>query len=96
MMVRLIGRATWRAITQVFTKTWCNRCSRTGRVSQLILGCDKEYFIKGTGWWYWRLNDSMEKEIDIHKNCGDIDVLALGQNGSYVVQLKSGRAFLAR
>lgn len=76
-----------------FTKTWCNRSSKTGYVSQVILGCNKKYFIKGTGWWYWNLNDSMEKEIDIHKNCSDIDVLALGQNGSYVVQLKSGRAF---
>ena len=76
-----------------FTKTWNNRKSATGYVSQVILGCDGEYFINGTGWWYWRLNDYMKKKIDIRNNCSNIDVLAFGQNGSYIVQLKSGRAF---
>ena len=76
-----------------FTKTWNKRSSKTGYVSQVILGCDEEYFINGTGWWYWSLNDSMEKHIDIEENCSKIDVLAFGQNGSYIVQLKTGRAF---
>ena len=77
-----------------FMKKWNDVKRETGYVSQVILGCDEEYFLKTVeGGYWWRLNDSMEKHIDIYENCNDIDVLALGQNGSYIVQLESGWAF---
>ena len=74
------------------TKIWNNERSETGYVSQVILGCNEEYFIEGTEHFYWRLNDSMVKHFDIYENRGNIDVLALGQNGSYIVQSNIGRA----
>lgn len=77
-----------------FTKTWNNnRSSETGYVSYVVLGCDKQYFIKGARKSYYHLNNSMVKDIDMFENGAKIDVVALGQNGSYIVKLTDGVSF---
>lgn len=76
-----------------FTKTWNNRSSETGYVSYVALGCDKQYFIKGTRKSYYHLNNSMIEDIDMFENGAKIDVVALGQNGSYIVKLTDGVSF---
>ena len=97
MTIAIGGKVDWSSNLQStypdFMKAWKNRQSETGHVSQVVLGCNQQYFIKGTGWCCWRMDEIMKKHIDMDANCCKIDVLAFGQNGSYIVQFESGELF---
>ncbi|KAG8531169.1 uncharacterized protein KY384_004527 [Bacidia gigantensis] len=62
-----------------------------GRLSHIVLGSNGDYFIKGEDCAYWNLSAKMIEHVGLNENYLTVDVCALGQDGSYIVQFDSGR-----
>ena len=57
-----------------------------GKISQITLGTNGEYFIKGLAMAAWRLPMQMIKNIDMERIWPTVTVCALGRSGSYIVR----------
>ena len=61
-----------------------------GGISQIALGTDGEYFIKGQAMAAWRLSKGMADHVDMEKTWPTLVLCALGRCGSYIVQRSNG------
>ncbi|KAF2807132.1 uncharacterized protein BDZ99DRAFT_522764 [Mytilinidion resinicola] len=85
------GKAAWSgnisAVYPAFTSAWNNwNNNGIGYVTQIVLGTNGNYFIKGLHTTSSRLNQDI---IDYVKpgNLHAVEVCALGRSGAYVMQL---------
>jgi hypothetical protein len=90
------GKVTWSNLDHNypgFTTTWNNGIAKYGYVSQIVLGSNGYYFIKGKKSGEWVLDNTMSAHVNMRGNYWGVEVCALGRCGAYIVQLKNGASF---
>lgn len=96
MTVTNAGKVDWSNMEQNypgFTTTWNKGSSKYGYVSQIVLGSNGNYFIKGQKTGEWMLDNTISTHVNMRGNYWDVEVCALGRCGAYIVQLKTGASF---
>lgn len=76
-----------------FTDTWCSNLDKMGSILKVILGTDGEYFIQGTKSGNHRIRSTICDKIDISETWREVETLALGRDGAYILEMKKGKAF---
>lgn len=74
-------------------ESWNTHVNRFGWVSQITLGSNGNFFIKGDEYGHWNLHEINQTRLDLKNNFWKIEVCALGRERSYIVQLNNGASF---